>query len=587
MEVLKKTGLGRKKSGWLVNLFVFSFVILLGAAVYVSYEIFFVREEVSVTIVGPEGVELGERSDFAIFVRNIGRVGIATLELNITYPEHSVPLEPTGEPKEALREKITVEKVSPGEEIKHNISVRFLGRTGREVPISVLVIYRPENIQSRLTKKASFVPKITKTPFVIVSSSPEEVSQDQPLEVNFRILSEAKSTVENLAFRVDYPLGFKFISASPAPSFEDNIWLLGAIAEGEEKSITVRGTLKGQPQEAKSFNAVIGRFLPVTKEWLVFLEEAKGPKIASPFLYVRQDMNQRREGIVMPGENLRFTIFYKNNLTKKISDAFITTRLSEDVLNLTTLRADEGTYNPSSHEIRWTGATFPELKELNPGEEGSVIFSVNLRSSPPLRGFSDKNFVLTARTSIDTRSAPEEFRGVKLRYEDQIEFKISTNLTLNTRVTYFDSPAENRGPIPPKVRQETTYTIFWQLANQSNDAVNVTVKGGLPANVKWLGAVGDIPGSVIFNSAASEVVWSIPRLAAGTGVLKPQSTLVFQVALTPGEDQIGASPVLVTNILGEGIDDFTKEQLLVKAENITIQLSTDRERNFEQWKVVK
>ena len=175
LEVMKKRPT-RKRSRWLVNLFIFSFVVLIGVALYVSYEIFFVREEINVTIVGPEGVELGERSDFAIFIRNIGRVGIETLELNITYPENSVPLELTGEPKEATREKVIFEKISPGEEVKHDIAVRFLGKTGDEVPISVLAVYRPENIQSRLTKKASFVPKITRTPFIISFGTPDRKS---------------------------------------------------------------------------------------------------------------------------------------------------------------------------------------------------------------------------------------------------------------------------------------------------------------------------------------------------------------------------------------------------------------------------
>ena len=586
LRALKKAGEERKTNRLFVNILIFSFVLLLGVGVYIAYEIFFVREEVRLTLAGPDGVETGDKAQFAVFIKNTGSVALADVELNITYPEHAVALTPIGEPTGMDREKVLFKKVLPGEEVKYDILAKFLGKTGDEKKLVALIIYRPENMQSRLTKRTEFTTRIIRSPMVITFTSPEEVSQNQRLELSFQVSSEAKFFIPSTSFRVDYPDGFDFESAVPAPSLENNIWSLGDFAGGDAKKIVIRGMIRGQPEEIKSFNAVLGQYDPSTKVWLVFLEEAKGPKIASPFLFVRQDMNGKREGTVSGGENKRFTIFYKNNLSKKISDIVITVRISENVLNLTTLRVDKGAYDPVLHEIRWTAATLPELKEVGPGESGTVGFSVNLRPSPPLKSFSDKNFALESKAIIDTKSIPEEFRGVKLRYEDNLQFKINTKLTLNTRAVYFDSPIKNTGPLPPKVRQETTYTISWQLANQSNDAVGVEVKGGLPPNVRWLGVVGDAPGVVVFNSASSEVVWSISRVSAGTGILKPQTALIFRVALVPGEDQIGALPILVSRITADGVDSFTDEKLHDEKDQITTSLDTDTSRNLEQWKVV-
>jgi len=91
---------------------------------------------------------------------------------------------------------------------------------------------------------------------------------------------------------------------------------------------------------------------------------------------------------------------------------------------------------------------------------------------------------------------------------------------------------------------------------------------------------------VVFNSASSEVVWSISRVSAGTGILKPQTALIFRVALVPGEDQIGALPILVSRITADGVDSFTDEKLHDEKDQITTSLDTDTSRNLEQWKVV-
>ncbi|MBI2639637.1 MAG: hypothetical protein HYW90_01975 [Candidatus Sungbacteria bacterium] len=576
-----------KRGRWFLNVFIFSFVVLAGVVLYVGYQVFFVREEVAIVIAGPDGVVAGERADFSIFVKNTGRSELKNVELTINYPDHTVVLfPPTGEAKPGSREQVTFEKIAPNEEVKHDIAFKSLGKIGNEAELVVLAIYQPGNLESRFTKRASRMFRISRVPFAVTVSGPEEISSAQDVSMEFLVDSEAVSVVSGLALRVDYPEGFEFTSADPKPDFENNIWALGDFGRGTSKKIIVKGMLRGEPEETKSFNASLGQYRSETREWFTLLEESRGPKIASPFLFLRQTVNSRRSGTFVGGELLNFALSYKNNLSKPIDGMTVAVRLSEGLVNLTTLRIDNGVYDPLNHEIRWAGATRPELKRVNPGQEGVLNFSVILRPSPPLRSSSDRNFTLSSLGIIDLSVVPEEFRGIKLRYEDKLDFKIGTMLTLKGHAAYFDSSVQNSGPLPPKVREETTYTVFWQLANQTNDAVNLEVRGGLPANVRWLGTVGEVAGSAVFNAASNEVVWNVPRLAAGAGILRPQLTLAFRVSLIPGEDQIGLSPVLVSGVRAEGVDDFTKEPLKVTVGNVTIELQQDTVRDSTQWRVV-
>jgi hypothetical protein len=59
--------------------------------------------------------------------------------------------------------------------------------------------------------------------------------------------------------KADYPLGFQFISATPAPSFSNNVWNLGDLAPGAEHNITIVGRMMDVfDGEEKTFNISSG-----------------------------------------------------------------------------------------------------------------------------------------------------------------------------------------------------------------------------------------------------------------------------------------------------------------------------------------
>lgn len=586
-RMLAPKGKNGKRGRLLYQLFIFSVVLFLGIAVYIGYELFLAGDVVKLQIVGPEGVPAGEPQQFVVFLKNNGKVGLRDVELNITYPENTIPVAATGEEKQGTREKVVFPVVSPGEEVKHDIYVVFLGKAGEERTLSALAVYRPENIQSRLTESTKYPVAINRSPFVITVEAPEEISAGQDTAITFTVHSDAKFLLSDISFRVDYPEGFEFGSADPVPSVEKNIWTLGTLAAGDTKKITVHGVISGQPEESKAFHGVLGRFTPETKTWLVYLEETRGPTISSPFLFVRQDINGLRGGAVDGGTPLSVSVTYKNNLTQKVSNVVIRASVSEDLVDLKGLQVAGGAYNSAVHEIQWVPSSSPQLKELEPGETGVVSFQVPLRLSPPLRTLADKNFSAVFKASIDTNSPPDDLRGVKFRYEDVVSLKINTRLALASHIAYFDSPVPNTGPVPPRVGQETTYTVYWQLANQANDAVNIEVRAGLPPNVQWVGTVGDVPGNAVFNSASHELLWSIPRLAAGTGILRPQATLMFRVGLTPGANQAGTAAPLISPSQMRATDAFTSAPLAGQNEQLTTELSGDSTATQDQWRVVR
>ena len=387
--------------------------------------------------------------------------------------------------------------------------------------------------------------------------------------------------------RIDYPAGFQFASAEAAPDIEKNIWRLGNISPGETRRITVHGTLAGTPEELKPIIASFGEYNPDTRQWKVYLEGRGETRISSPPLFVRHEVNGGATHTGSFGDNIQFRIFYKNTLGVLLKDVFIRTKISEGLLNMRQLHPQFGFYDGQTHEIVWNAASNPELKEVLPGVEKSVFFSVTTLPTPPVHQPSDKNFVLDVHTRINTRTVPKEYSGIKIEYENTLSIKMKSRLTLSSKSIFYDSPlGPNIGKLPPRSNQETGYTILMQVVNTSSDLKDAKVMFALPGNVRWTGQLaGDKTERVNYNLSSGEASWNIGDLPAGTGVLKPPLLLAFNVVLTPGADSIGQTTILIKDIAITGTDTFAGTDLKAANSDITTSLQQDPKAKNSDWAV--
>jgi hypothetical protein len=211
---------------------------------------------------------------------------------------------------------------------------------------------------------------------------------------------------------------------------------------------------------------------------------------------------------------------------------------------------------------------------LEAGESSSVRFSFS--PLPPV----SSNQLLTNPTivaevtvrgkRISEAGVPEEVKTVMTQ-----NVKITSRAQFAARAVYFVGPFINIGPIPPKVENETTYTIIWSLVNTSNTITNTRVRGVLPPYVKWAGSVSPGKENITYNRNTNEVLWTPGDIVAGTGVGQPPREVAFQVVLTPSLSQIKTTPALVSDVNFSGTDLFTGEVLSEEKGDILTVLSTD------------
>jgi len=489
-------------------------------------------------------------------------------------------------PSSPIRERLIVDDIPPGAEFKRELRVQFIGRNGEVRQISGLYLYRPENIQSKLTRQTVFSAPIGRVPAVITVDAPEKANSGQEITVIVGVDSETSVPLPNMSLGIDFPSGFELRSTDPTPSPDiPNFWPIGNLASGTSTKIVLRGVLRGDPEETKPFHVRLGRYDIGKKSWLLLTESTVGPTIASPFLLAQTSIGGDRRGALQPGSRVDGVVFFRNNLSQAVQNVTVTVFFPEQFVELETVQAQDGFYDVTRRMLTWNPASAESLRELDAGEEGHLAFSLTLKANPPIHVFSDKNFRFPVTSSIDTGTPPPDFRGVPLVYNDVAEFQISSRLALSARAAYYDSPVPSTGPLPPKVRQATTYTVFLQLGSGANDIRDVSVKAFLPGGVEFKSAVGSDVGAVEFNPASREVIWRVGQLAAATGILRPHARAMFQIAFTPAENQIDASPPLLTGISAAGRDSFTGGELTAAVEDVTTALRTDTRSNPQEWQV--
>jgi hypothetical protein len=147
---------------------------------------------------------------------------------------------------------------------------------------------------------------------------------------------------------------------------------------------------------------------------------------------------------------------------------------------------------------------------------------------------------------------------------------VATDLSLSTRAVRTIGPFTNSGVWPPKVDQETTYTIMMTAKNTVNAVAGAKAGMVLPQNVRFTGSVSPSDGSLIYNSSTREVIWTVGDMGTAS-----QKQMAFQVALLPSYSEKGTSPVLVGEQSIVGTDRFIQAQVKMTHPSVNARTTSD------------
>ncbi len=540
----------------------------------------FDKDKVELKIKGPERVVGGEEVQFTIEYKNNTRLVLENIQLIVHYPDNSIV---NGEQKSV--ETINLPELNIGQENKVELLVRIIGLKEEAKKVWVELNYQPFNLSSRYTNKDEFSTTIVSVPLVLDFDLPERLIDNQTFDFSLRYLNQADVPFDNLQVRLEYPDGFSFQSAQPAPIEEDKVWAISNLIANEQGKIFIRGTIQGEKGTTKSFKAQLG--ILKDDQFIPYTETVSAVNISSSPLLISQTVNNSTNYIAQAGEKLTYRINYQNTTDLGIKNVIITSQLESKVLDLSSLELGDGSFDGSNQTITWNASNLPDLEYLGPFQEGQITFSVEVKDPLPVDNYTDKNFTVENKIRINSSEKPLSLASVDIAGESQSIIKIASQITLQAKAYYYDDLITNSGPIPPRVGQTTAYTIKWRLVNSSNDLNQVKVEAFLPPHVQWNNRISPTNANLKYNSQTGKVTWSVGDLPAATGILLPVKEIAFQISITPSLANLGSLVELIGQSQVFGQDGFVNLELTDKDILIDTDLPDDLKTGDKTGTVVE
>lgn len=551
-------------------------VIALVVGFFWVRNVLFSNGQVSVNLDGPTEVKSGNLAVYTIKYKNSNLTGMKNVVLRLSYPEDLKPDEnPDFKSEGTMTGVFNLGEIKGKSEGQKTFNVRIYSPRGNLAKIKAELSYSPSASSTTYATETQLVVNVTSTPITLQLMAPQNISSGD--EVNYLITykNEGADKFDGVRVRIDYPDGLTFSSSDPKVSEGNNAWYLGTLSPGQEGRIVAVGKLQGNRDEVKTATVRIGT--DTGEQFVEYNDREVQTKIVSSPLTISQTVNGLGGLVANPGDNLQFEINYRNEGAVGLRDAIVTERLDSPILDYTTLDINGGSYDSSTKTITWKAPDYKDLKNLAPGQGGTIRFSVKVKSIIPVNGSNDKNFVIASLAKIDSPDIPTPISMNKIISGNEMDIKLNSKLVLEVNGYYNDSTIPNSGPIPPKVDQETTYTIHLSVMNVSNDVQGVKVETSLPTAVSFTDVVVPAGQPFEYSERTNSIVWNLGNLPAGTGLISPKKEITFQVKIKPSADQAGNPAPLLNASTISGQDAFTGENLSAKVDGKTTYLLEDKD----------
>ena len=578
-----KLDLGEKfftKTSMFKKFFIFSIVIFALAIGYAGYMFFaggntVSSDNIDIAVLGNTFTAGGEELALQIEITNKNNSALELADLVVEYPKSSAT-----NSSDMERFRSSLGTISAGAIRNENLKLTLFGEQGSIRDMKISLEYRIAGSNAIFVKEKPYQVTISSAPINLLVDAPNEISPNQDITLNVKAILNATKLASKILLKLDYPVGFQFTSANPAPSFGNNVWNLGDLAPGTERDVSIVGKMIDVfDGEQKTFHIWSGSQSDSDKSAIGTIFNSLGHTvlIKRPFIEAKLYVNgiSQREVATNTKTPIQGEIRWANNLNTKINDLEIRAKFSGNALNRKTITPDQGFYNSINDIIIWDKNSRGELREVNPGDSGSVSFSV---SSLPLfsgTGGMLSDPIINVEVSISGKQALEGNAVNTINNSDSKTIKLISDVGLAGKILYYSGPFTNSGPIPPKAEQETTYTVVWTLSNTSNNISKAKITSTLPSWVRFVGPISPPAEDLTYNASTKEIVWNVGGIARGTGITEGEKEVVFQIALMPSLSQVSTSPTLINDAILTGHDDFANVDIRVNKASLNTRLMND------------
>lgn len=529
------------------------------------------NDNIDISIIGNTFTAGGEELALQIQIKNKNNSALDLVDLVVEYPNGS---DESMEGMTRLRESLGT--IPAGSTRNELLKLVLFGQQGTSRQIRISLEYRVDGSNAIFVKEKLYDVSISSTPINLTIDAPTKVSPNQPITLNIKTTLNSTKPAEKILLKMDYPPGFQFTKATPAPSFGNNVWNFGDLAPGATRDVSITGRmLDVSDGEEKTFHVSTGSQSGTDKTAIgvVFSNFTHTLSIERPFVEAELIVNgsAQREYAIDNDTPLHAEIRWQNNLSTKINNLELHAKLSGNAIDRRSIDVDSGRYESSTDTIIWDADSARELAEVDPGDSGRVSFSLK---TLPL--YAEGNILRDPLVRIETSlSGRAEDSDANISNGDTKIVRVISDVNLDSKALYFSGPFKNTGPIPPQAEKETTYTIVWSVTNTSSVISRAKVSASLPPWIKFAGSTSPAGEDLTYNAGSKQVVWNIGSIPRGAGLTVVGKEVSFQVKLVPSLSQVGTTPLLLNAATLTGHDDFANVNVTATKAAINTRLSSD------------
>jgi len=575
---------GVKKRGFFFWLFFVVFVFGgIGSGGYFMYNKYLAMQgtdstAINFTLEGKSEVIAGEEFFYTINYTNSSSVGIRNVRIEATYPANFVFLDSFPEPSE--KDSVwNVDAAAVGYSGKIKIRGMIIGKEEDSGVMYANMRYMPENFSSEFKKSASITSRVKDSGVDLEFDYVKSTLVDEENEVLVRFKAKENNFINNFRISQTIKENVDFIDNKKTNVKEEErakysvirpgVWQIDEVLN-EVKILPIKFKFNKKNEREEKITLTFEKLVGDSRYVVFFVKELD-------FELMKSDLNLT---MIVNGSNadqginfsdtLNYSIVYSNKGETEMTDVIIMAVLDSDFLDWNSL-SDKNKGIIKANTITWSKNEIPELESLSKNQEGVIDFSINVvgfgEVSVEKPGYEVKSYAQFSVGKSDTGATVSDSKS------NEIINKINSDLKLVEEIRYFDvnNIPVGTGPNPPKVNEETTYKVYWNLKNSLHELKDLKVSIVLPSYVTYADKASFSAGSLEYSEETREVVWNIGRLP----VTVLETNAEFSIAVKPNDDNKNKIMVLLSGTKVSAIDSETGSSLSHATKAKTTKLEDD------------
>lgn len=563
------------KKVFILSIIFFLSAILIAGFIFMGGTNFISSRNIDINALGPTTISAGEILELGIIISNTNNADLEFANFSIEYPQGSRNPNNTSESLTYTKDNLGV--IKAGSEIARNVRMVLLGVTGEIKEIKFSVEYKVKGSNATFHKDKIYEIIIGNVPVTLTVESPASITSGDSFTTKVSLTLNSTEILKNVILKAEYPYGYSVLNVTPAPVSDNNIWALGDLSPRDKKTISIHGKLLGENDEERTFRFYVGvadsnnvnSDLKIVLASLLNTIAINRPSVSLNIAFNGENVSP----YIAPASRLISTsIRFQNNLPDKLLSPRLVASLSGTALNKSSVTVgNNGFYDSRSSKVTWNLTNTLGNLELAPGENGRVDLSFSSLQGAFLTGNNNDITLNFTITGVPVGSVGQE----PITVSETRTVKISSQINFSSKVLRSLGSFANYGPIPPKVGEETTYTIVFNIGNTRGDLTDAMVTAKLGQGVSWLGASSFVSEDISYDSSSNIVTWNLGKLESNVGFSSASREISFQVSLTPSIGQIGTAPILINSIVFSGWDSVVGDTETVNIPALNTKLTSD------------